>query len=420
MGLPGGFDPVVRTPDAAVADDALLDAPPVVDLAPLPDATPVDPGRCGDGVPQPGEFCPDEGQALPGRLQAVRVALGDLDGDGQLDAAAAAFDGFVQLWRNTGNRLADQALLAPEAVGPSDVVLGDVNGDGATDVVVAALTGRAIQVFEQVEGAFVPAGAVALSGRPFALAGGDLNGDGRLDAITANFDRGGIDVLLAGPDGRLAFHAFVASGIEPHGAALADVDGDGRLDALVANAGTHDPRQAGVTIHLCATPCRFAAAPAVAVGNGPFFVDAADLTGDGLPDLVVAEYGTPGAGGYVGGDVVRVVPNRGGRAFGQGRAWPCGNGPTHLALADLDGDGDVDVVTADRGDFDFARRQTEGGATLTVLLNDGRGGLGERVTLALPAAPTGVAVGDIDGDGVPDLAAAVFDARRVVVFRQRP
>ncbi len=91
--------------------------------------------------------------------------------------------------------------------------------------------------------------------------------------------------------------------------------------------------------------------------------------------------------------------------FSAGVAPSVGAGPVDLALADLDGDGALDVVTADRDD-----------ETLTVLPGQGDGHFGTAVTVDLGSAPGAVSVGDVDGDGVPDLAVSLPDEGAVVVL----
>lgn len=397
-------------PDLGAADQGprLADSPPVE--VPLP-------ATCGDGLAMPGEFCPVPPRALPGRVQATRVVAIDWSGDGRPDVLASGFEGTVRGWLQTPQRrLLDEVVLeAP--LEPIDLAAGDFDGDGDLDVAAVGVGDRGLWIDWQRAGGFSPGPQIELPGTPFALAAGDVDGDGRADLAVADFSRGGLTILRAADD---FAPRLWPTGIEPHGLTLRDVDGDGHLDGLVANAGRHDAGRDRVTVRFGDGVGGFDARRDETVGNGPFWVDAADLDGDGLLDLVAANYGTPRGAGYAGGDTISVLPGLGGRRFGPAVDWPTGNGPVHLALADVDGDGDVDVVTADRGDFDFGARVAHGGSTATVLFNDGAGGFARRMTLALPAAPLGVAAVDLDGDGAVEILAACLDDWRVYRLDQTP
>lgn len=408
----------------ALASLACDDGAVLPDLAPpaLPPIAPIErppAASCGDGVADPGVFCPTAPEALPGRVQASRVIAVDWNADRRLDLVAAGYEGTVRVWAQSARRRLLEATVLAAPREPIDVAAGDFDGDGDVDLAVAGVGARALWVYWQRAGGFVRGPEVALPGTPFGLAAGDLDGDGRVDLAVADFSRGGLTTLRSTGEGFEA--AFEPTGIEPHGLTLRDVDGDGHLDGLVANAGRHDAGRDTVSVRFGDGRGGFSGGVDLEVGNGPFWVDAADLDGDGHLDLVAANYGTPlGGHAYAGGDTISVLRGLGDRRFAPALDWPTGNGPTHLALADVDRDGHVDVITADRGDFDFARRVARGGATLTVLHNDGAAGFAERTTIALPAAPLGVAAADLDADGSVELCAAALDDWRVYVVDQAP
>ncbi len=412
-------DPLSWPADGA-RPDAVVEPPP--DAGPrMADAAPVEvarPASCGDGVAEPGEACFEPPVALPGRVQATRVRVVDWSGDRRPDVIAAGYEGTVRLWQQSPRRRLLEHTVLEAPLEPIDLAAGDFDGDGALDVAVAGVGDRGLWIHTRRGGGFVPGPAMALPGRPFGLAAGDVDGDGVDDLAVADFSRGGLTILRAADD---FAPRLWPTGVEPHGVTLRDVDGDGHLDGLVANAGRHEAGRDRVSVRFGDGAGGFAAGVDVMVGNGPFWVDAADLDGDGRLDLVAGNYGTPIRGAdYVGGDTISVALGRGDRRFGPAVDWPTGNGPTHLALADVDRDGDVDVVTADRGDFDFGRRVARGGSTLTVLLNDGAAGFARRVTIALPAAPLGVAAADVDEDGSVELFAACLDDWRVYRVEQTP
>ena len=142
-------------------------------------------------------------------------------------------------------------------------------------------------------------------------------------------------------------------------------------------------------------PPRFAAAPGYAIPVIPLAVSVIDMTGDGRPDVVTASQGT----------VVSLLRNRGRRSFAP--ALNVSTGASGLlgdaVVADFDVDGFPDVATVSFNDGN-------GEGAVSVLINDAGHGFRAPVLYPQPALlTTSIAAGDVDGDGVPDLAITVLD-----------
>src|SRR5262249_23033609 len=113
-----------------------------------------------------------------------------------------------------------------------------------------------------------------------------------------------------------------------------------------------------------------------------------DVDGDGRLDIVTANEFS---------NSVTVLHNDGAGGFGLRQDFDVGLFPTSVALGDVDGGGEVDVVTANLTNQQF-------GGTVSVLRNDGAGGFAAHADVNVGAKPRAVALGDMDGDGDLDLA----------------
>src|SRR5262249_8132530 len=119
-----------------------------------------------------------------------------------------------------------------------------------------------------------------------------------------------------------------------------------------------------------------------------FSVALGDVNGDGKPDLVAT-----GSGVFDNSVSVRLGDGSGG--FGPRTAYPTGQMPLSVAIADVSGDGNPDLATANYTDN-----------TVSVLLGDGAGGFGPKTDFAAGSGPSSVAIGDLNADGKYDLAVA--------------
>ena len=180
------------------------------------------------------------------------------------------------------------------------------------------------------------------------------------------------------------------------GVAAADLDGDGDDDLAFANSGTAGT--AGAPNQICLNGgAGFTCLPVSADANNSLGVAAADLDGDGDRDLVFANTGPSGTGGATND----VCLNDGAGRFTCRVASADADRSVDVAVADFDGDGDLDLAFVNTGD-------NGAGAADRVCLNDGAATFTCAAVAAEPTAGTDVAAADLDGDGDQDLAFATF------------
>ncbi|MGH9745165.1 MAG: choice-of-anchor D domain-containing protein [Candidatus Acidiferrales bacterium] len=265
------------------------------------------------------------------------------------------------------------------APGAWGVIAADFNKDGMLDVVTANRGSNTVTVYlGNGNGTFQTGQTITVFSGPFGLAVGDVNNDGNPDLIVTSLfasGSGGIAVLLGNGDG--TFQAPVIFTNDRGAAetvALADINGDGNLDLIAGNLSA-----AGVEVFLGNGTGAFAA-PVIygtTLGSDIGQVQLADLDGDGKLDLVVTNE-----------SVVAVMLGDGTGAFGtpSTRSVP---GSVGMAIGDFDGDGKLDVVVSS---FDGPTAFLKGG---------GDGTLAAPVTIAT-SSNRAIAMGDFNGDGKLD------------------
>lgn len=227
---------------------------------------------------------------------------------------------------------------------------------------------------------------VPLAGFPSTVASGDVNGDGAVDILVAKGNGGDPMQMLYG-DGAGGFHppVTILSGLllvvdlEIH-----DVDHDGNQDLMYEILGWLGG--GGVFVYRGDGHGGFAFDQSLATDVPTLYSLAlGDLDGDGYDDLVIADHDA---------GLFRAFRRRP-RIFAPGVAHPANPGTINAALADMNLDGQLDVVCVNEG---------AAPPNLTVSLGDGDGGFGPPLSTPVPFAPNWVALGDLNGDGRADAA----------------
>ena len=364
------------------------------------------------------------------------VAVADVNGDGTLDLIIANEEqsknnpqGSISVMLGRGNGTFHKAVNYNSG-GQSafSISVADVNGDGKLDLVVAngclgsncatgsvgVLLGKGDGTFEKV--VTYSSGAASVFGSRVAV--GDLNGDGKLDLAVATTGpgcgngcpKGLVAVLLGKGDGTFnKAKTYSTGGFDAIGwVAIADVNGDKKPDLLVANYCATEcsfpPVEGSVGVLLGKGDGTFRAVKTYpSGGDGAVSVAVADLNKDGKPDLLVANCGPLACGpGSPGGNVAVLIGNGNG-TFKPGVRYLAANSPFDVVAADVNGDGNLDIVVSNWG---TSNGGTNNGS-VTILLGKGNGAF--RPAQVFPSggaeAPS-VAVADVNKDGRPDIVLA--------------
>jgi hypothetical protein len=329
-------------------------------------------------------------QSFNAHSQQATIASADFDVDGDIDLIVGNTfpENGVTLLLNDGTGAFSALPVIPLGV-PRGIVADDLDGDGDPDAAVALVVDDAVQILENDGGILVPLEPVIPVGdAPTAIDSADLDGDGDLDLAVAN--RQSEDVTVLRNDGGLTFTPVGSFPTERDQADIvaADFDGDGLPDLAVTLQSDHevmvlinDPPGAAPAGSFTAVD------PPVSVGGTETFaIDAGDLDGDGDIDLVTASFETP---------AVDVLLNDGTGTFTLAQTVSSLQ-QFDVVVADLDRDGDLDVATTARQD-----------QAILVYTNDGTGTLSapESFPTADPS-PFQLTAADLDGDGDQDLAVA--------------
>ena len=278
-------------------------------------------------------------------------------------------------------------LLQSYATGalPRATLFSDLDGDGDLDMVVTAKLANVVEIRRGTGAlAFGPPEVHPVSANPAAMVIADRDHDGLPDLIIGHGPAAGPppDITLLSGDGIgnvIGPRRFDVAGGICYGAAVGDLDQDGRLDAVAVTDSS-----AWVTALLSRNQHELVQSAAVALSGNPRDVALGDVTGDGQLDALVTRSQFAGGLSMLAGD--------GAGGLSAPVTYPTHGSARALQVADLDGDGAVEVLVT-----------THIRDSLTVFGADGQGGLAPLTVEYLPIRPGRFALGDLDGNGFLDV-----------------
>lgn len=364
---------------------------------------------------------------------ATSACFEDFDGDGLPDVALSIPSSpEVRVYFGRSGRRFSAPVSYPLTGSTGDLIATDLSGDGVIDLATTNSTSGVVSIlFGLPGGQFEGAVEIAAGQDPRGLASGDVNGDGSVDVLVANGATDSVTVLAGTGGGGFSIASSFAVGDGPIWVRLRDMTGDGILDAVVGAAAASELQVwtgtgtggfvSGPVIHTTisssmpaigdidgdglldvVTPGSFGAGLFINTGSGSFSsvsgpyifnssqnptftcIALGDLDGNGALDIVASDYWWQEYG---------VVLGLGGGTFAPSQRGYRVSTPTEsLEIADADGDGFLDCVSV--------------GRSVDVMYGTASGSLEPALTTLVAAGASGLAVGDWDRDGCPDLAVA--------------
>ena len=340
------------------------------------------------------------------RSDPVSLVCGDLNKDNLLDIATAN-----QKIKSTAIPFGQSDKKFPTARYPSRISLctmliavGDFNNDRRLDIVTANYDADTVSFLRGYGDGSFDLQSILSTGNtssPTAVVASDLNNDGRLDILVANFGTNNIEIFFGHGNGEFSSQTTYFMGLDskPICIVAADFNNDTHLDIAVANIAANDVR-----ILLSDADGNFSSQHTYFTGNGsrPISIAVADFNNDGRIDITVANVQT---------STVGVLLGHGNGTFQNQKTFSTGaySFPTSLAVGDLDKDGNMDIVVANR---------ETGEEHILVLLGDGHGNFsnhGKYIT-ETGSVLCYVAIGHFNNDSQLDMAAANYGTQEIGIF----
>ncbi|WP_426671576.1 FG-GAP repeat domain-containing protein [Mucilaginibacter sp. McL0603] len=323
------------------------------------------------------------------------IEVADLDNDKIPDLVIAnGGDSSVTILLGKVNGAFTEAKGSPFYAGctPNDVVIADFNKDGKPDLAFANHTKKYLTVLAgEGDGSFKP-----LKGSPFAVdviphthgvAAGDFNKDGNTDLVTDSWGNDRIEILFG--NNKHGFNTpgtFIKVGKHPYQRIrTADLNMDGNTDIVTTNLDGNN-----ATILLGNGKSGFYEPPGspFACGDSPFGAAVGDINGDGKPDLAIVNSPTI-TSSNTGRDGLTILIGDGSGKFVimPGSPFTAGKSPSRVAIGDINGDGINDIAVANYNSN-----------SITVFLMN-RHAVVSSYTVPVGQKPDGITIADVNGDG---------------------
>lgn len=348
----------------------------------------------------------------------ISVALGDLDGDGKSDLVFANSAGSTvsvlrNITMNPGAISFDAKIDITTGPNPFDVAIGDLDGDGKLDIVTTNSDNATLSVLRNTS-----TGATVISfdtkedfntgDLPFAVSMADLDGDGRIDLATANLNSNSISILRNTSTGEGVIDFAVTedfqTATEPIDVAIGDLNEDGKLDLAIAN---WNSTSISLVTNNSSAPgmISFNTIEDIAIGYRTRSIALGDLNGDDKTDIATTHPFESRA------TVIRNTNTESGSiSFTDKYEYITGQSPVVIEIIDLNGDGKPDLVAANETGNSVSLLENISAEVETIHF-------AEKVDFTSGPNPWGLALGDLDADGKPDMITANYGGESTHIWR---
>jgi hypothetical protein len=324
------------------------------------------------------------------------VVAADLDGDGDIDAAATDYlDDTVFWYENDGNGGFVEHVLDAALDGAYPLHTGDVDGDGDSDLLACGYLGDTIVWYENNGGGSFARHVIdAAANGAHSVVTGDMDLDGDVDLLTTNQDGGSVEWYENDGSENFLRRLIDANASGAKRAEFADVDNDGDWDVVSASWNFDE-----IAWHENDGNQNFSKRIIDTTADGAYYVFPADVDGDGDVDLFSASQND---------NTIGLYENIGGGSFTARTIDTSADGARTVIAVDIDRDGDVDAVTASVNDDTVGRYE-----------NDGNGNFTEIQAIDSDAnGAYGVFAIDLENDGDVDVLSASRDANVIALHEQ--
>lgn len=350
-----------------------------------------------------GIFCPTPVTAttyqnssfiLGGVIGAYNMLAQDLDLDGKPEVITMTYGGITVAKNNStpGNlNFVGQNF----SFGGSSIATADFDGDGKRDILYPGTVARNTSTGP---GNFNFAPVVAAGVGGYQTAAGDFNNDGRVDICVENGGRMYVTLNTSTGPGNISFAGSVQVGIVDYnctGMQAADIDGDGKVDIMASQgSGNRSVSLRNTTLAGSTTPTFEAPEFWPSNGNYPYRAMIADFNKDGKIDFTTCNFNAPANTA-----IYRNTSTVGNISFATTVNLPAPNGNYRIGVGDINGDGFTDIVTKATASNTFSVYPNTTSAVNNITFSTRFD-----YTSSAAAEVSGIVIGDLDGDFVPDIA----------------
>jgi hypothetical protein len=327
------------------------------------------------------------------------VLIADVNHDGNNDILIANGNNKLSVYLGDGKGHFVAAKGSPFKAGPSpnDLAIGDFNGDNNPDVAIANHGEKLVTILSgDGKGgfSFAPGSpfTVPSNPHPHGIAAADFNGDGIVDLAVDSWGENRVLVMVGNGDGtfRRPGTKFIVGEAPYQRLRAADLNGDGHPDLITSN---WEGSSVSVLLGDGKGNFRLAGGKNIPVPASPFGVAIGDFNGDRRLDIAVCHYSGHGPDRSKNGLSVLYGNGAGEFTLANGSPFAIGHYPASIVAGDINGDGITDIAIPNHEDN-----------TVTIYLG-GTNGIRQATGSPFPAGrgPKCVAIGDLNGDSKPDL-----------------